>query len=182
MFGKQFRPKTSSVVVTSLVVALAAGLTACTGSSSGGSGDASSGSAPVEITFQSWVPNIDKAVDAFNASHDDVKVSLETVTAGPDGGYARMLSAVQAGNPADVAQLGYDAIPDFLVNNASFCQKAETFLVSSPSISTVQASLSGVNQLAPPCWERPISQGAWLNANAVLYLSGPEARIFFAAS
>ena len=29
-----------------------------------------------------------------------------------------MLSAVQAGNPADVVQLGYDAIPDFLVNNA----------------------------------------------------------------
>jgi multiple sugar transport system substrate-binding protein len=73
---------------------------------------------PVEITFQSWVPNIDRAVDAFNDAHDDIHVTLETITAGPDGGYATMLSAVQAGNPADVVQLGYDAIPDFLINDA----------------------------------------------------------------
>lgn len=73
---------------------------------------------PAEITFQSWVPNIDRAVDAFNEAHDDIHVTLETITAGPDGGYATMLSAVQAGNPADVVQLGYDAIPDFLINDA----------------------------------------------------------------
>lgn len=73
---------------------------------------------PVELTFQSWVPNIDQAVDAFNESHDDIQVTLETITAGPDGGYAKMFSAVQAGNPADVAQVGYDAIPEFLVNDA----------------------------------------------------------------
>ena len=73
---------------------------------------------PVEITFQSWVPNIDQVVDAFNEEHDDIHVTLETITAGPDGGYAKMLSAVQAGNPADVAQIGYDSIPDFLVNDA----------------------------------------------------------------
>jgi len=84
------------------------------------SGDASSGSSdePVELTFQSWVPNIDRAVDAFNAAHDDIQVTLETITAGPDGGYAKMFSAVQAGSPADVAQVGYDAIPEFLVNDA----------------------------------------------------------------
>ncbi|MBW9095016.1 extracellular solute-binding protein [Microbacterium jejuense] len=73
---------------------------------------------PVEITFQSWVPNIDRAVDAFNDAHDDIHVTLETITAGPDGGYATMLSAVKAGDPADVVQLGYDAIPDFLINDA----------------------------------------------------------------
>ena len=73
---------------------------------------------PSRLTFQSWVPNIDQAVDAFNEAHDDIHVTLETITAGPDGGYAKMLSAVQAGNPADVAQVGYDAIPDFLVNDA----------------------------------------------------------------
>lgn len=73
---------------------------------------------PVELTFQSWVPNIDQVVDAFNETHDDVHVTLETVTAGPDGGYATMQSAVQAGNAADAVQIGYDAIPDFLINDA----------------------------------------------------------------
>ncbi|MCR2791629.1 sugar ABC transporter substrate-binding protein [Microbacterium sp. zg.Y625] len=86
---------------------------------SGCAGDAEGSSdGPVEITFQSWVPNIDQVVDAFNEEHDDIHVTLETITAGPDGGYAKMLSAVQAGNPADVAQVGYDSIPDFLINDA----------------------------------------------------------------
>ncbi|WP_308796966.1 ABC transporter substrate-binding protein [Agromyces silvae] len=103
-------------------VALAGAVVATLALASCASGDASSDSSgsgePVELTFQSWVPNIDQAVDAFNAAHDDIQVTLETITAGPDGGYAKMFSAVQAGSPADVAQVGYDAIPEFLVNDA----------------------------------------------------------------
>lgn len=101
------------------LVALAA-ITAATltlAGCSGGGGESPADGEPVEITFQSWVPNIDRAVDAFNASHEDIQVTLETITAGPDGGYATMLSAVQAGNAADVAQVGYDSIPDFLIND-----------------------------------------------------------------
>lgn len=103
------RPAAAVAVATAAALALAG----CTGSGGGSSEDG-----PVEITFQSWVPDIDQAVDAFNEAHDDIEVTLETITAGPDGGYAKMLSAVQAGNPADVAQVGYDAIPDFLVSDA----------------------------------------------------------------
>ncbi len=103
------RPAAALAVVTAAALALAG----CAGSS----GDGASDGEPVELTFQSWVPNIDQAVDAFNAAHDDIQVTLETITAGPDGGYATMLSAVQAGNAADVAQVGYDSIPDFLVND-----------------------------------------------------------------
>ncbi len=96
--------------------AVVAALTLASCSAGGDAGADTEG--PVELTFQSWVPNIDRAVEAFNASHDDIEVTLETITAGPDGGYAKMFSAVQAGNPADVAQVGYDAIPEFLVNDA----------------------------------------------------------------
>ena len=93
------------------------GLASCASGADSSSAGSDSGE-PVELTFQSWVPNIDQAVDAFNEAHDDIHVTLETITAGPDGGYAKMLSAVQAGDPADVAQVGYDAIPEFLVNGA----------------------------------------------------------------
>lgn len=110
-----FLPRTNhpSRVAGAVLVAtaLVAGLGAC-------SSDAGGSDGPVEITFQSWVPNIDQAVDAYNAAQDDVHVTLETITAGPDGGYAKMLSAVQAGNAADVAQVGYSDIPDFLVSDA----------------------------------------------------------------
>lgn len=101
-----------------VAVAGALAATLALASCAGGDGGPDSADGPVELTFQSWVPNIDRAVDAFNDSHDDIHVTLETITAGPDGGYAKMFSAVQAGNPADVAQVGYDAIPEFLVNGA----------------------------------------------------------------
>jgi len=91
-------------------IGLSGALAACSADT-----EAPASDGPVEITFQSWVPNIDQAVDAFNDAHDDVNVTLETITAGPDGGYAKMLAAVQAGNAADVAQVGYSDLPDFVV-------------------------------------------------------------------
>lgn len=103
--------RVSAIAAGTLAAALT--LTSC-----GGGAESAPADGPVELTFQSWVPNIDRAVDAFNEAHDDIHVTLETITAGPDGGYAKMFSAVQAGNPADVAQVGYDAIPEFLVNGA----------------------------------------------------------------
>src|SRR5687768_2730364 len=102
--GRPVRVALASIATAGLIV----GLAAC-------ASEPASSDKPVELTFQAWVPNIDKAVDAFNAEHDDIHVTLETITAGPDGGYAKMLSAVQAGNPADIAQVGYSDIPDFLV-------------------------------------------------------------------
>jgi len=114
IFPSARRTRLLSALALGAVGALA--LSACSGGSTDGGGGTAEN--PTEITFQSWVPNIDQAVDAFNEAHDDIHVTLETITAGPDGGYAKMLSAVQAGNPADVAQIGYDSIPDFLVNDA----------------------------------------------------------------
>ncbi len=105
-------------ITTMAIVALA--LSGCS-SGAGGSASASAGSddgGVTELTFQSWVPNVDKAVDLFNASHPNIHVTLETITAGPDGGYATMFSAVKAGNAADVAQVGYDWLPDFVRNDA----------------------------------------------------------------
>ncbi|MGY1551277.1 ABC transporter substrate-binding protein [Microbacterium sp. A588] len=103
--------RVSAIAAGTLAAALT--LTSC-----GGGAESAPADGPVELTFQSWVPNVDRAVDAFNEAHEDIHVTLETITAGPDGGYAKMFSAVQAGNPADVAQVGYDAIPEFLVNGA----------------------------------------------------------------
>ena len=74
------RLRTSAILAGAVVATLA--LASCS------SGDTPSADGPVELTFQSWVPNIDQAVDAFNEAHDDIHVTLETITAGPDGGYA----------------------------------------------------------------------------------------------
>lgn len=99
-------------IAAAAAVATVVPLAAC--SSSGSDASAS----PVTITFQTWVPNIQKAVDAFNSTHKDIHVTLQTITAGPDGGYAKMLAAVKAGNPADVAAVGYSELPTFRLNDA----------------------------------------------------------------
>lgn len=104
------RARVATAAALSLAVIMP--LAACSASENAGT------DAPVELTFQTWVPNIDKAVDAFNEAHDDIHVTVEPIAAGPDGGYAKMLSAVKAGNPADVAQIGYDEFSTFLLNDA----------------------------------------------------------------
>lgn len=98
------------------VAALAASLAIAVPLASCAAGATESG--PVTLTFQTWVPGIDEAVDLFNEQHEDITVELQTIVSGAEGGYAKMLSDVQAGNAADVAQVGYDQMPTFLVNDA----------------------------------------------------------------
>lgn len=68
----------------------------------------------VELTFWSWVPNIDRAVDLFNETHDDIQVNFSAIPAGADGGYGRMYSSINAGTAPDLAQVEYQELPSFL--------------------------------------------------------------------
>lgn len=104
-----------------LAATAALGLGAC--SSGGGGGDPGEAGgatrAPgeqIELTFWSWVPGVDKAVDLWNEENPDVQVTLEKIPAGSAGGYAKMFSALKAGTGApDLAQVEYQEIPGFLL-------------------------------------------------------------------
>ncbi|HEY3685869.1 MAG TPA: extracellular solute-binding protein [Streptosporangiaceae bacterium] len=93
--------------IAAAVVALALVLSGC----AGGGGR----KGPIELTFWSWVPGIDKSVALWNRTHPGVQVHLDQITAGADGGYAKMFSAVKAGSGPDVAQVEYWAIPAFVL-------------------------------------------------------------------
>jgi multiple sugar transport system substrate-binding protein len=69
----------------------------------------------VNLTFWSWVPGVDKAVDLWNSTHPDIQVKLEKIPPGGAGGYAKMHAAIKAGNAPDVAQVEYQEIPGFLL-------------------------------------------------------------------
>ena len=43
----------------------------------------------VALTFWSWVPGIDKAVDLWNGTHPDIQVKLEKISAGNTGATPR---------------------------------------------------------------------------------------------
>ena len=103
-------------LATSIVLSLAA----C------GGDDGPSGSEPAEaptakpgekvnLTFWSWVPGIKEAVDQFNRTHPDIRVKVNTITPGPAGGYAKMYSALKAGNPPDLAHVEFQELPGFVL-------------------------------------------------------------------
>ncbi|GCE24889.1 sugar ABC transporter substrate-binding protein [Dictyobacter alpinus] len=86
-------------------------LAACGGSSS--DTGSNSGNGPVNLTFQSWVPGMDKAVDIFNKTHSNIHVKWESVPAGNNGTYAKMFTAIKAKNAPDLGQVEYQFLPTF---------------------------------------------------------------------
>lgn len=102
--------------VTATVTALAA-LTACGG---GGGDDPAEGTAdkPVTLTFWAWQKGSKEVVDAFNASHDTIKVKFEEIPSGNAGGYAKISNAVKAGNAPDMIAVEYPQLPEYVSQGA----------------------------------------------------------------
>src|SRR5690242_4911942 len=103
--------------VRALLLATTAGIlvlaAACT---SGGSGTTTSEN--VELTFWSWVPGIDKVVDSWNTAHPDIHVTVSKQAQG-DEEVTKVLTADKAGNPPDLFQAEYQALPTLVSNGAA---------------------------------------------------------------
>ena len=93
-----------------LCLALVAGTAAC----SGDDGDTADG--PVELTFWSWAPNIEKVVDQWNAANPDTKVTFSR-QAGGDDMLTKVLTAAKAGEAPDLVQAEYQVLPTLVSNN-----------------------------------------------------------------
>src|SRR5438552_6807856 len=107
------RPRTPLARAMSVCFALITVIvmTACGGSSPTTSPSSSSG--PVNLNFWSWVPNIQTSIDLFNSTHPGVHVTVNTVTAGNNGTYAKMFTAIKANNAPDLGQIEYQFLPTF---------------------------------------------------------------------
>jgi multiple sugar transport system substrate-binding protein len=95
------------------VAAAAAALTLAACSSGGGSSSSAAGGGKVTLTFWSWVPGISQSVNLWNKTHPDIQVSLDETTSGNAGTYAKMFSALQAGNAPDLGQVEFSVLPNF---------------------------------------------------------------------
>ncbi|CAM5257194.1 sugar ABC transporter substrate-binding protein [Streptomyces spiroverticillatus] len=105
--------KRTPFVAVGAVTALAV-LTAC----GGGGGDATAAPGadgkPVDLTFWGWAKGTKEVVDAFNASHQNIKVKFEEIPSGNAGGYAKISNAVKAGNAPDLVSIEYPMLPEFV--------------------------------------------------------------------
>lgn len=107
-----------------LVVALAA--TGCSGDGGGGGTtepvsqddiDAAL-ETPTELTFWTWVPDIQNEVDLFEAEYPAINVTVENVGQGLPH-YQKLRTAVESGEGApDVAQIEYQYISSFTLTDA----------------------------------------------------------------
>ncbi|OLF16386.1 ABC transporter substrate-binding protein [Actinophytocola xanthii] len=95
-----------------LLLAVASLLAACT---SEGSSDGPGGR--VELSFWTWATNVERVVDIWNREHPDVHVTVSRQTMG-DELVTKVLTAAEAGNPPDLLQAEYQALPTFVSNDA----------------------------------------------------------------
>ncbi len=99
--------------IAALVVATALLTAGCSGTSSG-----SNDSAPVDLTYWSWAPNMDKIVDIWNKQNPDIHVTYVKVDSG-DPAVTKLLTAIKAGSGApDLMQAEYQKIPTLVASNA----------------------------------------------------------------
>ena len=67
-----------------------------------------------ELTFWSAIPGMDLVTEAFNESQDDITVTFEEIPNGPNGGYAKLATAIESGTGPDVAGFEYGQLPQFV--------------------------------------------------------------------
>src|SRR5262245_51036554 len=84
-------------------------------SSGGGGGTSTSSGGKVELTFWSWVPNLDQVVAKWNSAHPDVHVTVSNQAQG-DALVTKLLTAAKAGNAPDLMQAEYQALPTLVSN------------------------------------------------------------------
>ena len=64
------------------------------------------------------MPNIDKVVALWNATHPDIQVAVNTQAQG-DAEFTKLLTADKAGNPPDLFQAEYQALPTLVSNDVA---------------------------------------------------------------
>lgn len=112
--GAQQRPAVArSRVGRTLAKAGAAACALIVAAGSGATPATAATASTVHLTFWSWVPGIQASVSMWNKSHPNIQVKLDEVTSGNAGTYAKMFSALQAGNAPDLGQIEYATLPNF---------------------------------------------------------------------
>ncbi|SEG69304.1 carbohydrate ABC transporter substrate-binding protein, CUT1 family [Actinacidiphila yanglinensis] len=140
-------------------VAAAASLVVLTGCSSsapsGHSSAAAAACAPAKgkVTLQYWntVPGMDKVVALWNKSHPNVQVQTKNIS---NDQYGTLGNALKAGKAPDLAQVGYDELPDLRTQNAfvdaSSCKAATAAKSKFVPWTWSQASFGGTGVFAFP--------------------------------
>lgn len=108
------------VVAVAATAALALTAAACSSDSPAPApaGGSSAPQAPVNLTYWTWAPNMDKVAAIWNSSHPDIHITVNKQDGG-DAAVTKLLTAVKAGKGApDVMQAEYQKLPTLVSADA----------------------------------------------------------------
>lgn len=105
------------------------------------------------ITFWSSLAGMDKVAAAFNASQNKIKVNFETVPKGASGGYAKLSTAITAGNGPDVATIEYPQLAQFVSNGQ--LQPLDGLIDKSATLDNLSDQARGLVQLGGKTYALP---------------------------
>ncbi|MFD9306236.1 ABC transporter substrate-binding protein [Streptomyces sp. NPDC060048] len=158
-------PALARTLTAATALTLSLSLTACGGGSGGSDAGKKADPAavlaaldkPAEITFWTWVPNIDKTVARFEKKYPKVKVNVVNAGRSKDQ-YTKLTTTLKAGEGApDVAQVEYFALPQFamtksLVNLADYGAAGleDRFAPSAWSQVSIAGGIYGIPQDSGP--------------------------------
>ncbi|WP_307870318.1 ABC transporter substrate-binding protein [Saccharopolyspora endophytica] len=71
----------------------------------------------VTLTYWSWVKDLQKVLDIWNAKNPHIQVNATWIPSGKEGGYQKLHSALAAGGGPDIAQVEMQSVPEFLLQN-----------------------------------------------------------------
>lgn len=147
--------------VAALAMAIAMATAACSSGKSTDSTPDPAKAGPVNLTFWSWAPNMDKVAALWNADHPDITVTVNKQDGG-DPAVTKLLTAVKAGKGApDVMQAEYQKIPT-LVSADALADLAKTL---DPAVK---------GKFAPAQWE-----SVTLGSDAVYAVPQDSGPLFF---
>ena len=109
-FPQRRRHFTVEYALVGLALMLMAALAACGGSSTPGSSSTTTG--PVNLTYWSWIPGMDKQVALFNQTHPQIHITLSNVGSGSVE-YNKLFTAITAKNEPDLGQIEFQTLPQF---------------------------------------------------------------------
>ncbi|MDP9793844.1 multiple sugar transport system substrate-binding protein [Catenuloplanes nepalensis] len=95
-------------------------ITACSTPSDSTAACAPDDAEPVTLTYTSWIPGIEEVVQVWNAANPRIQVKVQTGPNGNGGTYQNFFNQLRAGNPPDLGQIEYDALPSFRVQDGLF--------------------------------------------------------------
>jgi multiple sugar transport system substrate-binding protein len=103
----------SGFAIVSVALLIIVPLAACGGGSSSGS----TSSGPVNLTYWSWIPGMDKQVALFNQTHPNIHITWSNVGSGTIE-YNKLFTAIKANNEPDVSQVEFQTLPQFETTGA----------------------------------------------------------------